>query len=163
MYASMGDCCSFIAELITGDSPLYRASRDGDAGEVTRLLNEGVGVDINKRGSEGYTPLCVAFARGHVEVVKLLLDVEADIHKAADSGCTPLYLASWMGNVEMVKLLAERGADMNTHAKNTGETPLSTALKRGDVEMVKLLAEFGVDIHKATIFDHPPQMQWSPR
>ena len=31
----MGDCCSFIAELIIGESPLYRASRDGDAGKVT--------------------------------------------------------------------------------------------------------------------------------
>ena len=45
-------------------------------------------VDVNKPGSEGYTPLCIASSRGHVEVVKLLAEMGADINTKAKAPTT---------------------------------------------------------------------------
>src|SRR5215469_5157351 len=96
----------------------------------------------------GQTPLSFAADKGHVAVVKLLLDydeVNADSRK--NDGQTPLFLAAAMGHDAVVKLLLDTGrVDLNS--KDTyGRTSLSLAAANGHEAVVKLLLESGkVDV-----------------
>ncbi len=63
----------------------------------------------NSVDAEKQTPLHWASGKGHVEVVKLLLEKGADLIAANSSGWTPLHWASENGHVEVVKLLLENG------------------------------------------------------
>ena len=106
------------------------------------------GANIDKARDNGCTPLYIASAMGHVDVVRVLLEAGADIDKAKDNGATPLSIASWMGHVNVVKVLLEAGADINK-AMDTGATPLYIASEKGHVDVVKVLLEAGADINKA--------------
>lgn len=75
----------------------------------------------NFRGREDNT--LFNCGRGHIEVIKLLLEKGADIEAADSNGRTLLYRASLNGHDKVVKLLLEKGADMNTKDSD-GWTPL---------------------------------------
>ena len=56
-----------------GVTPLWRASLNGDTETVKLLLD--ANADVNAKvhaGGKDYTPLSMAIARGHAEIVKLL-------------------------------------------------------------------------------------------
>jgi hypothetical protein len=61
------------------------------------------------------TPLFISSYKGHIGVVKLLLDGKAKINQAAtDSGATPLFISAQNGHLAVVKALLETGAaDLN--------------------------------------------------
>ena len=92
------------------------------------------------------SPLFVASAAGHVEVVRLLVDAGADKNFAV-LGMTSLMLASRQGRVEMVRLLVEAGADkdMTCTCDHAGATALMLAACRNRVEVVRLLVEAGAE------------------
>lgn len=56
---------------------LSEAARKGDAAAVSKLLGEGV--DVNTKFRYNRTALSFAADRGHVEVVKVLLEHHADV------------------------------------------------------------------------------------
>ena len=58
---------------------------------VERLIQ--AGEDINIRGEDGWTPLHVASAHGHVEVITALLTAGADTTIKSNSGRTPVDVA----------------------------------------------------------------------
>lgn len=89
------------------EDELLQAVRTGDAAAVKALLDQGVPVDTKFRYDR--TPLSFAADRGHVEIVRLLLDRGADAD-AQDSFYhnTSLGWAAYKGHVEVVKLLLAR-------------------------------------------------------
>ena len=52
---------------------LYHAASGGRASEVSSLLRDNPGIDVNWANEYQWTPLHVASHKGHVEIVKLLL------------------------------------------------------------------------------------------
>ena len=85
----------------------------------------------------------LASAAGHVEVVRLLLEAGANGNLADSSGTTALMLASATGRVELVRLLLEAGADRNL-VNEDGLTALMIASAKGDVEVTRSLQAAGV-------------------
>ena len=69
------------------------------------------GVDVNQAMNNGCTPLYVASAEGHSEVVSMLLAKRGvDVNQSADDGDTPLYIAINRSHAEVAKLLVLHGS-----------------------------------------------------
>ncbi|KAG2452893.1 hypothetical protein HYH02_002237 [Chlamydomonas schloesseri] len=108
-----------------GLTPLHEACKEGDAGEVSRLL--AAGADPSARALwDGFTPLHCAAVSGHPEVVSLLLNAGADVEARTKDGGTPIHYASCLGNTKALKVLLIAGANGEAPS-NSGMTPLHCA------------------------------------
>ncbi|TYZ66673.1 hypothetical protein PybrP1_000580, partial [[Pythium] brassicae (nom. inval.)] len=130
------------------DRRLHKACREGQEGDVQRLLEQGAEVDA--RGEDNRTPLMIAvrFSQ-HKEIVDLLVANGANINARDTCGWTPLYFAACWSTQAIVELLLARGAsiDMRTSA---GSTPLIGAASNGRLDAVRVLLEHGARIDVKT-------------
>jgi hypothetical protein len=102
------------------------------------------------------TPLSWAAARGHEEVVKLLLAKDTVDHKSQDLyGQIPLLLAAGNGHEAVVELLLAKSAILPDSKDKLGRTPLSWAARRGHINAVKLILKKyegnGIVIHEKDV------------
>ena len=76
--------------------------------------------------NNGETPLWTASQNGDVDLVRLLIDVEALINQAKNSGATPILAASQDGHVDVVRLLIDGGATVkiDTMMRYTQKKPI---------------------------------------
>lgn len=156
----------------TSLNPLYYASWLGLVETTDFLLNNNYPVD--EGGTDGNTPLITACRRGHLEIVKKLIDKGADLTITNDFNGTALEVASFGGHYEVVKFLIEKGAqvtigkplhsavrsghcqvtqllldsgaDYNLHGPPTSMTPMNLASENGHIEVAQLLLKIGADI-----------------
>jgi len=126
------------------------AASIGDLERVIELLDRDP--SLANRVSEYVTyyigsgaPLRNAAARGHIEIVKLLLERGADPN-LPEEGIAPhghaLYSAVYNGHYEIAKLLLERGAYANPPVESSADA-LSIALMNKDEKMAELLCSYG--------------------
>jgi ankyrin repeat protein len=119
-------------------TPLHYAALCGLHSIVKYLITEH-SLDINARGIyKESTPLHQASDRGHVQVVRALLEDGADITAKNEDKLTPLHRASRSGQEAVVRILLEQGADAAAWDKNR-MTPLHWASSRGHVEATRIL------------------------
>jgi ankyrin repeat protein len=125
--ASIGDL-ECVRELLDQDPSL--ANRVSDY--VTYYIGSG-------------SPLKNAAARGHIEIVKLLLERGADPN-LPEEGIAPrghaLYSAVYYKHFEIAKLLLEHGAFPSPPVESSADA-LSIALRNNDQPMIDLLASYG--------------------
>ncbi|OAQ60738.1 O-methyltransferase family protein [Pochonia chlamydosporia 170] len=95
------------------------------------------------------TPLFVASTKGHLEVVKVLLENGASTATANITGVAPLHVAARLGHLEMIKLLLVEGAAIEAVDDN-GRSPQVEASRRGHVEVAELLYKKRADIEAAS-------------
>ncbi len=126
------------------------AASIGDLSRVRELLDDDP--SLANRVSEYVTyylgsgsPLKNAAARGHIEIVKLLLAHGADPN-LPEEGIAPrghaLYSAAANGHLEIARLLLENGAFPNAPVESSADA-LSRAISQGNQPMIELLCSYG--------------------
>lgn len=139
---------------------LYTASSNGDVNRVrSLLLQDNVDVDELEPGISPYkTPLIVASANNHLEIVNLLLHASANVDAEPDSRGSALLHACKAGHIDIVKALIAAGADFRRaqskyqHGPRT--TPLQLACRCGNTAVAELLLDTGEPINPTPRLRH---------
>lgn len=129
----MDDPRQVTALHLTGYFGLYEA--------MILLLERGH--SPSAQDTHGHTPLWWAARRGHLSVVKLLLErgAEADMKDNRDDR-TPLWWAATNDHAPVVELLLKKDVDLESK-DSSRSTPLASAAINGHTSVVKLLLEKG--------------------
>ena len=126
-----------LCMMVDGSCVLWHAAAAGHTETIGLLLNVhsklidlGVGLNVNVSIADGSTALFVACERGFSDVVGVLLSCEdVDVNAFDDERTTPLNVACYDGRKEIVELLLAR-VDVDLTIKDAwGDTAQSTARK----------------------------------
>lgn len=115
-------------------------------------------IAIDEPTNYGVSPLYAAAEAGHVDMVALLLQVNAAIDRINPSnGATPLIIAAANGHAPVVDLLIKAGAQINI--SNGNYTPIFIAGQHGNTKTVQLLlaagaTDVGRSLHMAAFNGH---------
>lgn len=106
---------AFFAVAQTTPAPsgaaLRKAAWEGQIAAVESALRAGAAADA--ASSNGVTPLMLAAANGHKDIVALLLSKGADVHAVTtDDWVSALLFAAWGGHTAVTDLLLDSGADI---------------------------------------------------
>jgi ankyrin repeat protein len=88
------------------ETPLMLAAITNQLVWAKKLIDKGA--DVNQKG---WTPLHYAATKGHIEMMRLLMEHHAHLDDESPNGTTPLMLAAHYGTPMATKLLLEEGAD----------------------------------------------------
>ena len=88
------------------------------------------------------TPLHLAAARGHKDMVSLLLKEGCPVNVTGDNGQSAVHFAATSGKVDIIEMLVNHGLDVNL-VDNKGCTPLHAAAAQGQLESVRTLLRLG--------------------
>ena len=91
------------------------------------------------------TALHLASRRGHVEIIRVLLDNGADADARNNYNSTPLHMASTGGHVEAIRLLLERGVNA-IHRDDQGFGAIELAYQGGHSKVARVFLELGHDL-----------------
>ena len=127
-------------------APLYYAARLGFRDLAEHLITEHP-EHVNARCGDEVTPMHVAAANGHANILSLLLDHGGDVDSQGGvNGATPLHRASWNGKVEAGQYLLDRGADINARNRDNW-TPLFYVVFQGHIEFARMLLKRGAVVN----------------
>ena len=142
-------------KIIDGDdlaTPLIISASDGNLDFVKVLLRYEANIEargtINIDGEviEDCTALWVAAAKGHFDVVRLLIEKNAEVDGRTSSNSTPLRAAAFDGHLDVVRCLVENGADVNAR-NNFNSTPLMLTCYNGHLDVASYLVKHGAKMN----------------
>ena len=88
----------------------------------------------------------VAAAKGHFDVVRLLIEQSAEVDGRTSNNSTPLRAAAVDGHLDIVRCLVENGADVNAR-NNFNSTPLMITCHSGHLDVASYLVKHGANIN----------------
>ena len=109
---------------------------------VAEVLIRWPKTNVEFRTAKDESPLMLASLKGHLGLVKKLVERGGDVNKP---GWTPLHYAATNGHLEIMNLLLENHAYIDAESPNK-TTPLMMAAQYGTPSAVKLLLEAGADV-----------------
>ncbi|CAE7256641.1 kidins220b, partial [Symbiodinium microadriaticum] len=127
-----------------------RGSRGSHHADMQQYLAE-IGADKDLLRS-GCTPLARASAKGHLEIVRFLVQARSDQNLRDGSGQGPLMHACAHGHLATVEFLLQRRAAPNL--RGSSHTPLSLAAEKGNAELARLLLAAGAQPNEDTPMRH---------
>ena len=133
-------------------TPLVIAVRDGKLDFVKVLLRYEANIEaratikIDGEAIEDCTALWVAAAKGHFDVVRLLIEQSAEVDGRTSNNSTPLRAAAVDGHLDIVRCLVENGADVNAR-NNFNSTPLMITCHSGQLDVASYLVKHGANIN----------------
>lgn len=129
----------------TVSSDIRAVAEQGDSEKVQALLKENPAL-VASKNSMSRTPLHLAAAKGHKNVVEVLLANHADVNAKDVNNETPLHFAAASGSKEVAELLLAEGAEVNAKS-NGGRTPLHSAAISGFRDVTELLLAKGAEVN----------------
>jgi ankyrin repeat protein len=121
--------------------PIHQHALNGDAAAVAQDLQTDP-KQLEACDDARLTPLHLAAAHCHANVVTLLLDQGASPKRKDPNGSTPLHLAAQEGCLDAARALVEKGAKVNAR-DNQHHTPLWRAENWEQLALVTFLREHG--------------------
>ncbi|XP_050791943.1 ankyrin repeat domain-containing protein 7 isoform X10 [Gopherus flavomarginatus] len=121
---------------------LHRAAAGGDLGRLQQLLKKH---DINQLDKENRTPLHLACANGHSDIVNYLVDNKCKLNLCDNDNRSPLMKAVQCQQEKCATMLLEHGADPNLVDVNSN-TALHLAAQTANISLVVQLLEYNAHI-----------------
>ena len=112
------------------------------------------GYHLDSVDAHNHTALSEAACKGHVDVVRKLIDLGADPNMVSDQGRTALWRASYQGHAETCMLLLESGADPSILAGLEG--PQSVAKTE---ELEKVFTEWDPEVTKRLMAERKAEIE----
>ncbi|XP_026385337.1 ankyrin-1-like [Papaver somniferum] len=121
---------------------------EGGSLNVCKYLLDTLKVDVDAIDGKGYTPLCRAIEKGHLDTVRYLLEKGANADAPDDKNYTPLQIAVKSGDTKMIASLLSKGVHLDV-ANRVG-TALEIAAGLGHQNAVKMLLDHGANPNVAS-------------
>ena len=122
---------------------IFTATMIGNLENVKWLVTKGVPADSVDQNRD--TPVHIAAAYGHLDIVKYLIEEQnIPVYIKGDNDRTPLHYAAAYGHDTIISYLLSKGADVNA-INSVGESPLINASHWGLLSTVKLLLSNGAN------------------
>lgn len=150
--------CTCVAPYVASDADplqilqaqkrtLLLAACRGDDSLVRELLDNGAPVDTAWSSCRSdKNSLHEAVERGHLDVVRTLLERGINLEAQTETGKTALYIAIEDHNEAIVEALIEGGAHIESTASD-GYTALQLAAVEGDPGLVQILVDAGANVN----------------
>ncbi|CAH3145367.1 unnamed protein product, partial [Pocillopora meandrina] len=132
-------------------TPLIIAARDGKLDFLKVLLRYEANIEargtikiesVDSRTSTNSTPLRAAAFKGHLGIVRCLVENGADVNARKNFNDTLLMVACYKGHLDVASYLVKHGANMNLQDHH-GRSCLHYASERGHVQLVCELLALG--------------------
>lgn len=127
------------------DVKFHLAAINGKVETIVKLLDSGR-IHVDCQDKDGTTPLILAVANGHYQVVEELLKQGADPNIRRCTGTTALFFASQNGFTDIAALLISHGGKINPRSFD-GATPLFVSCQCGHQGTAELLLDHGADVN----------------
>jgi len=127
-----------------GRSALWYSADAGLEKTLATLIESGE-IDLNSKDSSGHSALAQAVRKGHIAIVRKLIDQGADINIRTNAGNTILMLAILAKNSDIAQLLLTQAVDINARDK-VGDTALMLAAGSAQNEILEKLIDAGADM-----------------
>ncbi len=127
-----------------GRSALWHSADRGLVKTSAALIKSGK-IDINSQDSTGQCALAQAVRKGHLDIVRLLINKDADLSIRTNAANTILMLAVLAKKPAIVELLLTRANDINAQ-DHVGDTALMLAASSGQNDVLEMLIAAGADL-----------------
>ena len=117
--------------------------------------------DVNEKDDRGITPLIYAAIVGNLDMINLLLEMDANVNEKTHSGATALHCAASKGYLKAAQSLIRNGADVNCRDEHNS-TPLINAVCSGNGRLVEFLLFQGVDINVVSLYGNFHTLSYTP-